>query len=169
MKPPPPKRRAKDPKWKADHEEWREKRSHLNMEQMHLENLKQKAIELGLTERERDMLVLKAAEKGSLDGLFCIAIGDGIQRARFSRCHACVLPSKKYCYILNGANLYTNAGNENPAIPLALQGLGASELRMAGLDAEGVMTAKEAWDLAGNAFTSTVLAAILVGVVIADR
>lgn len=164
---PPAKRPAKDPKWKSEHQDYMKSRPNLDLNQEHLLRLKELAMEVGLTEREQDMLLLKAADKVNLQGLLAIAIGDSIGWARLTRFHPCVLPSKKYCYLLNGSQLFVNSVYHG--IPLALQGLGPRELRMAGIDGPESLTAKDAWDLAGNAFTSTVLAAILFGVVVADH
>ena len=115
-------------------------------------------------------MVLKAASwcKGRppevlRNHLLVCAVGDSIVRAKFSQTHPCILPSKKYVYLCKG-QLHMN---QSWRVPLLLQGLGWRELTLAGLTDSSLSLSHAQWqDLAGNAFTSNVLLALLVAVLL---
>lgn len=104
-----------------------------------------------------------------------MAIGESVRRAKLSQSHPCLLPTKKYIYLLHGKVI---KGNDTASKWFALQGLGLKELQLCGL-AEVItreaqkkdlqLTAKQAQDLAGNAFTTTLLSAVMLGVALADH
>lgn len=155
-------------KWQEEHKAFVQ-REGLDLEPFAA--LRDSAREKNLTDREADLLTLKCAflckgkvQDEALQGLYAIAIGDSLSRARLCRRHPCLLPAKKYVYVLNGKIWLSH---QNPRVPLALQGLGPAELEMAGIKDQ--LKGKDAQDLAGNGMTSTLLSSILLGVVLADQ
>jgi len=165
-------------KWQTDHRKFAEKQELTQQDLQPFSALREVS---HLTAREADLLVLKAAalckKKGtsSLQGLYCMAIGESVRRAKLSQSHPCLLPTKKYIYLLHGKVI---KGNDTASKWFALQGLGLKELQLCGL-AEVItreaqkkdlqLTAKQAQDLAGNAFTTTLLSAVMLGVALADH
>ena len=92
------------------------------------------------------------------DPMHVLNVGDSMGRMRWRKLR-CVLPSKKYLYqTARGPAL-----NRSPGLSLALQRLGPNEVKAAGLSA---LCAKQAQDLAGNAFTSTVCVSVLLAMLI---
>ena len=85
-------------------------------------------------------------------------VGDNVGYLTFkSRVHPCVLPKRQNLYIVQGTVQMT----QSASLSLALQGLGPREVKQFGL---AEISYARSLDLAGNAFTSNVVAAILVNV-----
>ena len=90
-------------------------------------------------------------------------VGDSLHFMKVSTtCHPCLLPKKKYLYIVEN-KCYVSG--KAAILPLMLQGLGPNEINLAGLAVQA-LTASQAQDLAGNAFTSNVVLAIMLGVLL---
>lgn len=161
----------KTPKWvvqrKSFKAKWNIKAS--EMDSMPQQALKQQQQKLGLTDREVDCAMLKLAlqlrdtAKHPLD-INCIVgnIGDSIEYLRFSSSlHPCILPQKKFLYIYKG-QCYVNK-NVTGNLYLSLQGIGQEEVVKAGLDG---LDQRKSQELAGNAFTSHIVAAIVLGILV---
>lgn len=160
-------------KWKDRHSEFREA-CQLTVEDTQtaeLQDLRRKLTELALTEREVEAAVLELARLKRARGIefaACAAlagnIGDNIGYLKFSALHPCLLPEKKYLYLLEGEPRVI----KSTALALRLQGIGPVEARFSGLDACN-LTPERAQDLAGNAFSANVVVAALLGVLLTLR
>lgn len=123
--------------------------------------------QLNLTERELDASLLALAtalkRKGASTSCFSMPVGDSLHFMKVSTsCHPCLLPKKKYLYIVEN-KCYVSG--KAAILPLMLQGLGPNEINLAG-PAVQALTASQAQDLAGNAFTSNIVLAIMLGVLL---
>ena len=131
--------------------------------------LVQQKDKLNLTEREVECAILKLALhmrkniKNPVDQDCLVAnIGDSLNYVRFnSTCHPCLLPTKKYLNIFQG-HCFTNS-NVTGNLYLRLQGLGPEEVEKAGL---GGLDQRQSQELAGNAFTSNIVAAIVLAILV---
>ena len=160
----------KPPVWKKQHAAFKEKWKIADSE---MKTRVQKALvqqkdKLNLTEREVECAILKLAlhmrkNKNPVDQDCLVAnIGDSLNYVRFnSTCHPCLLPTKKYLYIFQG-HCFTNS-NVTGNLYLRLQGLGPEEVEKAGL---GGLDQRQSQELAGNAFTSTIVAAIVLAILV---
>lgn len=92
------------------------------------------------------------------DVLYTCNVGDSITRMRWKTVHHCLLPRKKYLYLTAGA-AFTSPGKE---FLFRLQGLGPVNIH--GLQSR--LSVAECQDLLGNAFTSNVIAAVGLGVLV---
>lgn len=161
----------KPPVWKKQHAAFKEKWKITDSE---MKTRVQKALvqqkdKLNLTEREVECAILKLALhmrkniKNPVDQDCLVAnIGDSLNYVRFnSTCHPCLLPTKKYLYVFQG-HCFTNA-NVTGNLYLRLQGLGPEEVEKAGL---GGLDQRQSQELAGNAFTSNIVAAIVLAILV---
>ena len=161
----------KPPVWKKQHAAFKEKWKIADSE---MKTRVQKALvqqkdKLNLTEREVECAILKLALhmrkniKNPVDQDCLVAnIGDSLNYVRFnSTCHPCLLPTKKYLYIFQG-HCFTNP-NVTGNLYLRLQGLGPEEVEKAGL---GGLDQRQSQELAGNAFTSNIVAAIVLAILV---
>ena len=161
----------KPPVWKKQHAAFKEKWKIADSE---MKTRVQKALvqqkdKLNLTEREVECAILKLALhmrkniKNPVDQDCLVAnIGDSLNYVRFnSTCHPCLLPTKKYLYIFQG-HCFTNS-NVTGNLYLRLQGLGPEEVEKAGL---GGLDQRQSQELAGNAFTSNIVAAIVLAILV---
>jgi site-specific DNA-cytosine methylase len=161
----------KPPVWKKQHATFKETWKIADSE---LKTRVQKALvqqkdKLNLTEREVECAILKLALhmrkniKNPVDQDCLVAnIGDSLNYVRFnSTCHPCLLPTKKYLYIFQG-HCFTNS-NVTGNLYLRLQGLGPEEVEKAGL---GGLDQRQSQELAGNAFTSNIVAAIVLAILV---
>ena len=160
----------KPPVWKKQHAAFKEKWKIADSE---MKTRVQKALvqqkdKLNLTEREVECAILKLAlhmrkNKNPVDQDCLVAnIGDSLNYVRFnSTCHPCLLPTKKYLYIFQG-HCFTNS-NVTGNLYLRLQGLGPEEVEKAGL---GGLDQRQSQELAGNAFTSNIVAAIVLAILV---
>ena len=155
-----------EPKWVKQHAAFKDRfkitEAELSDKTVALLQNAPEAIEI--TQRELEAATLRLAvqlRKGKLNPSCLVAnLGDSLSYLRFSSSlHPCVLPSKKYIYLLNGQILTNTHCN---GLYTALQGLGPAELKMCGL--HQTLRETEMQELAGNAFTSNIVAAILLGV-----
>ena len=103
------------------------------------------------------MTAKDVAVKGRL--LVC-NIGDSISWMRWKHVHPCLLPKKKYVY-LNETMAFVNPG---ASFLFALQGIGRMEQRHFGWDSH--LTYAQSQDLCGNAFTSNVVASVLLSALV---
>ena len=156
-------------KWREFHKSFIKKNNISDADLKHpLANvIKNQGPDIGLTEREIDASVLGLAflaKRGPLKQLYVGPVGDSLRFMKFrTQLHPCLLPSKKYLYLVNGEAVL----NKSAVLPMLLQGLSAEELQMCGL--AGHLSFKQAQELAGNAFTSNVLVTILLGVLLNYR
>ena len=90
--------------------------------------------------------------------LYVCNIGDSITRMRWKTTHHCLLPRKRYLYLTEGT-VFINPGKQ---FLFALQGLSPAELY--GLQHR--LSCTECQDLLGNAFTSNVIAAVALAVLL---
>ena len=159
---------GKASKWVQEHERHKQRHGVADMDPHPVvTHFKAQAKDLPLTPREVDaaMLVLSVALRNKKVQPECIVgdIGSSVNRILFrSSLHPCVLPQKKYLYIVND-EVYCGC----PAnLAFSLQGLGAEEIRMCKLD---TLDAKRAQELSGNAFTSNVIASLMLSVLLHYR
>ena len=122
-----------------------------------------------LSEREADAALLRLgvqlSQNSGLTSSTCMVapIGVSLSRLKFSAaCHPCLLPKKKYLYLIDGKLCLS--GNSS-LLPLMLQGLSSQEIHFAG-PAIADLSPAQAQELSGNAFTSHIVAALLVGILV---
>lgn len=156
---------GKEPKWLGLHERFKKKHGLQDSDLNHppQKMLKNHQQTLRLTDREVEAVVLRMGlqlRKKALDHKCMVGnIGDSVNYIRLSSSlHPCVLPSKKYIYFIGERCLVNqNCGN----LYMMLQGLGPEEMAMSGLDS---VEPRQNQELAGNAFTSNVIAAMILAV-----
>lgn len=156
---------GKEPKWLGLHERFKKKHGLQDSDLNHppQKMLKNHQQTLRLTDREVEAVVLRMGlqlRKKALDHNCMVGnIGDSVNYLRLSSSlHPCVLPSKKYIYFIGERCLVNqNCGN----LYMMLQGLGPEEMAMSGLDS---VEPRQNQELAGNAFTSNVIAAMILAV-----
>ena len=163
-----PASKKKDPKWIKQHGAFKKKFKISDAELQHeaIKKLKKHPDGLDETEREIDASCLKLAvqvRKGKLDTSNMVCnVGDSVGYLRWSSSlHPCVLPTKKYLYVVNG-EMFTNVNCSGGQIYPLLQGLGQKEMEMCGLHQK--LSASQTQDLSGNAFTSNIIAAIMLAI-----
>ena len=164
------KKGKKGTKWKEEHKKFRVNNGLVDDQlDWHpaLKALQQQQQQLNLTERELDASLLALAtalkRKGASTSCFSMPVGDSLHFMKVSTtCHPCLLPQKKYLYIVEN-KCYVSG--KAAILPLMLQGLGPNEINLAG-PAVQALTASQAQDLAGNAFTSNIVLAIMLGVLL---
>ena len=152
------------PKWIKEHEKFRETHG---LSDGTLPDISKKilscAADLNLSPREAELGALQMAvalKKRPEANVFVGNIGDSVRYCSFkNNVHPCLLPRKKYLYVINSEV----AVNTNPALPLALQGIGSAEMKAFGLES---LSLAEAQDLAGNAFCVNIICAILLAVLL---
>ena len=160
---------AKKPKWMDEHAKFR---AHHGLESgtsghSVLRLVQESAESLSLSARELDAALL-ALTKGLQSSRLpldpqCIVgnVGDSLKFLKFrSVLHPCLLPQKKYLYILNGKCFISGLAK---LLPLRLQGWGSEEIKLAG-SAIASLTAKQSQELAGNAFSCNILFAVIMSV-----
>eukprot|EP00435_Cladocopium_sp_Y103_P060680 s2528_g22.t1 len=160
-----PASKKNDPKWIKQHAAFKKKFKITDAELGHeaIKQLKKHPASLDVTEREIDACRLKLAvqlRKGKLDPSNMVCnVGDSVGYLRWSSSlHPCVLPTKKYLYLVNG-EMFTNVNCSGGQLYPLLQGLGPREMEMCGLHQK--LSASQIQELSGNAFTSNIIAAIM--------
>ncbi len=155
----------KEPKWKKENLMYREKHNTVTNDalcQMSKEILEQAGM---LTEREREVAALTfdvAFKKNPNGKCFVGNIGDSVRYCKFSSSlHPCLLPAKKYLYV-NVTDMKAVL-NSDPKLVFALQGLSGDEVHAMDLEGLGL---SQAQDLCGNAFSLTVIVAIVTAVLL---
>ena len=120
-------------------------------------------LHLPLREKEAVKLSLASLRKTldadiPMDRLLVVNSGDSLDRMRWAcNIHHCLLPAKSFTYLKkSGAST-----KQSPIFWFGLQGLAQRELALAGLPGE--LTLRQVQDLAGNAFSANVIAAMLLG------
>ena len=162
------KSKRSDPLWVKRHAKVKAQLelSSKDLEDPDLLAFKTKAVELGLTDREVDasMSVLghmkKTGKLSQWQSLVLVAnIGDSIDRLKFrENIFPCLLPGQKYLLLIQGKLVL----NKDPKLYMALQGLGSREVQHFGLEE---LSLGHAQDLAGNAFTANICAAVLLALI----
>ena len=93
-----------------------------------------------------------------MDKVLVLNSGDNIDRITLKPIHPCLLPKKRYIYLTSsGAHVCNNA-----KWWLSLTGLQHAEQQLTGLP--GSLTSGQTQDLCGNAFSSNVIASLLLAV-----
>ena len=157
-----------EPKWVKQHQAFRKKYQITDTELRHdaIKMLKKHRESLDVTEREVDASCLRLAIqlRGGKVNISCMVsnVGDSVGYLRWSSSiHPCVLPAKKYLYVLNG-QLFTNADCKSNALYPLLQGLGPTEMELCGLNQK--LSGAQIQELSGNAFSSNIVAAIMLAI-----
>ena len=133
-----------------------------------LKALKRDGPLLNLSSREQEASLLLLAKllkekPGMQTSCLVLPVGDSLSRMKYSSAwHPCLLPQKKFLYILDN-RCYTTG--KSSKLPFTLQGLELKELELAG-PAVLKLTPQKAQELAGNAFTSNVVLTLLLGVLV---
>ena len=152
---------AKKPKWMDEHAKFR---AHHGLESgtsghSVLRLVQESAESLSLSARELDAALLALA-KGLQSSRLPLDPQCIVGNVFRSVLHPCLLPQKKYLYILNGKCFISGLAK---LLPLRLQGWGSEEIRLAG-SAIASLTAKQSQELAGNAFSCNILFAVIMSV-----